>query len=337
MRDITTLLQHADPSPDTPGFSDDERASILRRALSDEPAPRRRRALRIGAVAAASALVATLGFNSVSGMAASARADEILALAAINAVDPKAEPDQWWRVETSGEYTYASKGTDPRTGETDDSACIVRKTRTDYVAVDGSRPSVFVDSPGTIVEVLRGHCELDFSARERVWGYDTAPAEEPASWQQPTPAFLAGLPRDTNQLRARLYADSEGKGSDPDSQVHVQVIDALSSGIVPADLRAALFEVLQTVPGTQVTDQKVMDGRTVVMIGISDPFGTNTHIVIDADSGELVGTAARNSLFGERSVSAIDRSVVDEVPADVMAKVCVSTAEGELLPNQPGC
>ena len=74
-----------------------------------------------------------------------------------------------------------------------------------------------------------------------------APATEPGSWQNPTPSWLADLPTETSALRARLYADAQGHGTTPDGEVFVLIADALRSQRVPAHLRSAMFEVLQTV------------------------------------------------------------------------------------------
>ena len=73
-----------------------------------------------------------------------------------------------------------------------------------------------------------------------------APVDIPATWQVPTPAWLAALPRDTDALRARMYADAAGHGPSTDAEVLVIAADVMRSGLVPADLRAAVFRVLRT-------------------------------------------------------------------------------------------
>jgi len=42
-----------------------------------------------------------------------------------------------------------------------------------------------------------------------------------------------------------------------DGEVIVYVADVLRSGLVPADLRAALFQVLKAVPGVDVSETRV--------------------------------------------------------------------------------
>lgn len=69
----------------------------------------------------------------------------------------------------------------------------------------------------------------------------------------------------------------------------VHVADVLRSGLVPADLRASLFEVLTTVPGIEVTSEEVVDGRTIVALAIDDTYGNTDQLLIDPEGGTVVG------------------------------------------------
>ena len=61
-------------------------------------------------------------------------------------------------------------------------------------------------------------------------------------------------------------------GSSVDGEVIVYVADVLRSGLVPADLRAALFQVLKAVPGADVTETRVRATLVnEVPAGIKDP------------------------------------------------------------------
>lgn len=87
----------------------------VRRSSSPRPHPqqpsRRRLGWRIGAVAAAALTAIGLACN-LGGSSAEARADERLAEAAINAVDPVAQPGQYWKIVTTTSVGTATSGED---------------------------------------------------------------------------------------------------------------------------------------------------------------------------------------------------------------------------------
>lgn len=107
-------------------------------------------------------------------------------------------------------------------------------------------------------------------------------------WQDPTPEFLAGLPRDPAQLYARLQADApvNDRGS---AELFVYAADALRTGLLPADLRAALYQALTRVDGIELTERAVnLDGRAGTAIGVDD--GQFRHdIIIDPATGVFIG------------------------------------------------
>ena len=260
---------------------------------------------------------------------ASAQAAELLRKAAeITPKDPPVRPGQYWEVTTVYRQP-ARQGQPGREGR-----------RIEYVAVDGSAPTVFVDSaesPG------------DGPPPLGAWRHDLSPNEMPASWQTPSVEFLAALPRDTTALRERVYADSEGQGSSPDGEALVFVADLLRSGMVPADLRASLFRVLETVPGIVVTDdQAVLNGRTGTAIAyLEKDLGSRTDLVIDPADG---------TVLGERSVvvdspgdqvgpnppgvvyeSSTSRRLVDAVPENIRASVRCEVVEFPGRTAPPAC
>lgn len=313
MRDIDSLLRRNDPAADTPDYLPQQRQRILAGALTGPPP--RRREVRIGAVAATLALVAGLGYTNLTDFMEEARADDVLTEAAIRAVDPETRADQYWKITTGGQSTISGEG----------GVCIVEIGRVEYVAVDGTRPSWYVDEPAKLVRQVTGEgdCAPSWTERE-AWTMNVSPADAPTeSWQVPTPQFLAALPRDVDALRGRLYADTAGKGRDPDSEVHVYVADVLRSGLVPADLRSALFRVLTTVPGIGVSDELTVEGREVVVIGIEDSYGYTEELLIDPVVGEVVGERDRVEMASFRPrlelLTTISREVVDEIPEDVSA------------------
>ncbi|MFL6077724.1 MAG: CU044_5270 family protein [Mycobacteriales bacterium] len=108
-------------------------------------------------------------------------------------------------------------------------------------------------------------------------------------WQEPTAAFLASLPRDPAALYARLRADTKGHGRDPDAEVLVYAADALRTGLVPADVRAALYRALAHLPGLKVVDHQAnLDGRRGVALAITGDDETQ-QIIIDPATGQFIG------------------------------------------------
>jgi len=115
------------------------------------------------------------------------------------------------------------------------------------------------------------------------------PCATPGSWQVPNAEFLASLPRDTDELYDRLRADTEDRGQDPDLEMVVYVADVLRTGLVPADLRAALYRALAKVPGLQITEQVAnLDGVHGTAYGISAK-GQRHDVIVDPGTGQFIG------------------------------------------------
>lgn len=125
----------------------------------------------------------------------------------------------------------------------------------------------------------------DFYAEEA----NTQPCVEDGTWQTPDEAFMASLPRDADKLYKRLRTDTSGHGPDVNMEILVYVADMLRSGLVPADLRAALYRVLARVPTLEIIDKIAnLDGRTGVAFGI-EHAGQRQDIIIDPQTGEFIG------------------------------------------------
>jgi hypothetical protein len=177
---------------------------------------------------------------------------------------------------------------------------------------------------------------------------DLAPSALPGSWQTPNVHWLNALPRDEAALRDRLYADAAGHGRSTDGEVVVLVADVLRSGLVPADLRRALFRVLRTVPGVDVTSTVLtLDGRQGVGIGRTERVdGFRQELVFDAATREFIGEREvdLDGISGvppgsARGETAVIRGVVDRVPAEVLAvavsESCVVRADGAIACTEP--
>lgn len=310
--DLRILLQAVDPAENLNGYSSAQAQAIVDRIVGDAAAyraqrPRAHARVALSAGLAAAALV--VGVVAVSDRfgphGASDAARAVLVQAAAQAADPPARADQWWRI--------ASTGVD-RDG--------VARVQTTYVAVDGSRPSVIVQE--TYAAGLTG----DRTSRS-VWGMNLAPNQLPGTWQAPNAAFLASLPRDVPSLTERLRTDTAGHGQSPDGEVVVYIADVLRSGLVPADLRAALYAVLQTVPGIDVgRPQAVAGGRTGVVIAYHETLGATApftqELLIDPRTGDLLATREVHRDEHAPWGQLLERAVVDEIPPEVVSELVVS-------------
>lgn len=144
------------------------------------------------------------------------------------------------------------------------------------------------------------------------------------SWQTPTPAFLAALPRDPDELYRRLCADSPA-GRAGYVGPFVYAVDALRTGLVPADLRVALYRALRSVPGLAVVpDTANPDGAPAIALRL-DHSPRRTEIFVDPATGHYIGardTCIANVRYGLRfamragwvlGFSSVTRAVVDGV------------------------
>lgn len=297
--------------------------------------PNRHRARRVAVilVAAAALIAAPVGFNLTGRPSgASVAAAGVLDRAAIKAVDPAAKPEQYWKITSTGGSMAGT--TETRGGVEVTANWWVSSTTISYVAVDGSRPT-FTDSRGGDVQrQINGPPGVGRTAPSA--SIDTAtltPNDLPGGWQTPNRVFFDRLPRDVTALRERLYADADGHGQSTDGEVLVLVADVLRSGLVPADLRAALYRVLKTVPDVEVTANAVtIQGRTGVALARTETVdGARQEIIIDPQSGLLIGerSVILESSIGQAVGTVLDetgvtRTLVDEVPAQIRARAHLS-------------
>ena len=331
--DLDQLLRTADPAAGLLPYDEYRTALALSRAvdegaLADVVPIRRPRRTRVRVAVAAAAAAAVLLVPVVSltgGGAASPAVAAVLSKAAsIGATDPVARPDQWYVITATGFHLEMSTGVD-KESPTSSSSWLVSSRRTEYVAIDGSRPSWVVETSGDTARLVAGAGDRPQRTTE-AWTSNVSPRDIPSSWQVPSPAFLAALPRDVEALRATLYADTAGAGSSADGEVLVYVADVLRSGLVPADLRSSLYRVLETVPGVDVTSQSVRVGSaTGVGIGrLEDVNGIRQELVVDPTTGDVVAErqiAVRDvdgipagTVIGQTTVT---RTIADTVPTSV--------------------
>ena len=103
--------------------------------------------------------------------------------------------------------------------------------------------------------------------------------------------ITSSLPRDPQALLNLIYERTKGAGQSPGSEAFVTIADGLRTGVVPADLRAALYKAAALIPGVTVTDREAtIDGRTGIALGIPTSDGVaRTDILIDPVSGLVIG------------------------------------------------
>jgi hypothetical protein len=99
------------------------------------------------------------------------------------------------------------------------------------------------------------------------------------------------ITRDPKELLKLIYDRTVGAGPSAEIEAVVTIADTLRTGVVPADLRAALYEAAALIPGVTLTEQQAtLDRRTGVAIGIEGPLGGGRQdIIIDPDTGLMIG------------------------------------------------
>lgn len=107
----------------------------------------------------------------------------------------------------------------------------------------------------------------------------------------PTPAYLASLPTDPDQLMAVLRAAVGEEGPNGDRQVFKAgvTLATTADALLSPELRAALYQAIATVPGVErIPGQVDLAGRAGVAIAHSY-HGKRTEIVIDPATSRTIG------------------------------------------------
>jgi hypothetical protein len=109
--------------------------------------------------------------------------------------------------------------------------------------------------------------------------------------KETTSAYLATLPRDPQRLLAALTDDLR-PADDPAYRAQTMIqhtVMLLRSGLVPADLRAALYEALALLPELRITEQVAnLDGRQGTALGVA-VLGVRWDIIVDPATGAFIG------------------------------------------------
>lgn len=123
---------------------------------------------------------------------------------------------------------------------------------------------------------------------------------------------IADLPRDPHALVRRIEAAPRAADTTDELHVFDTISGLLRTGLVPADLRAAMYEALATLPDVVVTEEQVsLDGRRGTAIGLPRWSGTEQHdVIIDPADGAYIG---ERSIRTRRIGSIPAGTVIDSV------------------------
>lgn len=346
MNEITELTRFREAVPDDPAARARARNRLVSRTLGNGPLPRipgRRRAVTrrrlviataavvvaAGAVVAADSLL--VGDRPVGASAEAAALLNQAADRAIGSTDPVVGPDEYLHVTTVAVYA----------GAIEDAVWLETYTDELFVPGDPAKEWVLRRSPQVPyrpedAELIEEHgLEAGgegFTERAVEGAFFGQPSL--ASWQAPTPEFLAGLPRDPAELLDLIHQDAGDSGPSRDGEALVYIADVLRSGIVPGDLRAALFQAAALIPGVELVDEQAnLNGQTGVAVGRYEPEnGERQEIIFDPDTGMVIGE--RDVVVDQRyegplpigtavgwtavSTEVVPATTVDEIPADPM-------------------
>ena len=110
---------------------------------------------------------------------------------------------------------------------------------------------------------------------------------EAANFEHPTPAYLAALPRDPKQLYTKLRAETAG---DEGIELLRRIQFGLGTGLIPADLRKAVFQAMAYLPNLKIVGQDVdLDGRHGQAFGVEHDSHLE-ELIIDTATGQYLGS-----------------------------------------------
>lgn len=119
-------------------------------------------------------------------------------------------------------------------------------------------------------------------------GFYGAGCDRTGDWNDPTPSWIAGLPKDPKALYQRLKKDAPRNGRG-ETELLVYARDALQTGLLPADVRARLYRALGYLNDLEISDRAAnLDGRSGIAYG-SDDGEFRQEIIIDPATGAYIG------------------------------------------------
>lgn len=272
--------------------------------VTAQPKPRRRTAMRLGlASAATAAIVGALIAGDILGPAGgpggvpgavTAQAAQVLNDAAqttIQTADPVVNPGQYLKIDSTnlwGSFSTDENGKQYQWLDTEKMTMYIPANREDEWVWErsGRIPTTFFD------EASKEYAQRTQTAEALVLRGANGAFYGPESESSfPAPSYLDSLPRDPRLLLHDIYEKTAGKGQSVDGEALVFIADLLRTGVVPGELRAALYKAAALIPGVTVTDeQATLDGRKGIAIGRVEDFSHFRHdIIIDPKNGLPIG------------------------------------------------
>ena len=348
MNAITRTLAELDPEADAPSTLTDLDEQLLRTILEQPvPSPIRqhrphvRRALIVGgAVAATVALGLTqidIGGKTVGASPAAAAVLERAAEVTITTSDPVVGPGQYLRI-TTVERAWGSpiiideNPDDPPPAVTDEGPpvgsdgkpIVFESLRTQHMWVphDRSDTWVFDEESHRLRTVSVDAKAYGAGEKHHVW---TSKGGASTNWHEHTKYqdadWYASLPRDPEALLAELLNDAHSYAPvERYEALNEAVTPLLTSGLAPADIRAAVFRALAKEPQVRIVDGAThVDGRPVITLRI----GQAHELLFDRSTGQYVGNQSRDTYFpvipgvdadDPTSITLVTTDVVDQAP-----------------------
>jgi hypothetical protein len=303
-----------------------------------QPRPVRRRVLI--ASAAAALLVGGIVVADVvrpSGPGATAEAAEVLnnaAAATIQTSDPVVGPGQYLKIDTTAVSAMGvllgDAGGDRRTVEWLDKS-------SDHLYVPASHAAEWIWNREARIPTTFFSEEAKAEATKYQQSQAGDPIRTGELLRAPEGNFygeqrllLAGMPLDEGVKNLprdpQALLDTIRQLDNPDrseAETLEAVAAALRTGVVPADLRAALYKAAALIPGVTVVDRQAnLDGKVGIAIGIERPDrDTRMDIIIDPATGLLIGerevtlTAGKTFPAGTATAwTSVQTSVVNSAP-----------------------
>ena len=277
----------------------------LERKMAGASARRRPARARWVLVAVGTTAAAAIVIGQVSVTVQSAQAAEVLHIAAGQTgrlADPVPGPGQYLLVRT-----HADWGVSEQDDSGNDTFHMNLQTIDIYVPADDDQEWVLDRDWGESGE------------RELIRANDGAFYGSP--WLS---TDLDALPSDGQSLLDHFNSEYNGGSASRDEDNFVRILDLLRTGLVPANLRAGLYEALALIPNVTIGDRQAnLDGRTGIAIGRTEPLrgGMRQEIIIDPETGLVIGERDVMTVaafgFGINQVigwTAVETTVVDSAP-----------------------
>jgi hypothetical protein len=262
------------------------------------------------------------------GPGATAEAAEVLNNAAtgtIQTADPVVNPGQYLRVQSTnlwGSAAVGENGDEYQWLDTEKQTMYVPANRDDEWVWErsGRIPTTFFDDASKqYVERTQPDAPPAYVLRGPKGAF-YGPGSESTF---PSSGYLDSLPRDPRALLDDIYQKSSGKGQSVDGEALVFIADLLRSGVVPGEVRAALYKAAALIPGVTVADeQATLDGRKGIAIGRVENFSHfRQDIIIDPLNGLPIGerqvlTEPRGTMPAGTAISwtTVETTVSDTAP-----------------------